>query len=556
MLDGSFTDVPQGSNVNLTAIGTVDWVHWGLFTDSSINRKAGVAPLIEDFTLLRGAGSNAFTLAFQYADNLNGYTWSDGFPVAAETNTPTGVWAYGIPTISTGFEFTVPADTSVRTLNVFVGVFSGRGSFHASLSDDSAAPYSNMSLLNQLGNGPGRVYTITYASATPGQHLTIQWKLQTGTAADANVTLQAATLSTATANNPPAIYLAEPAPDASYTEPAAIDLSAAAFDIDGTVTKVEFFSGTNKIGEDAANPYMFQWPSVPRGHYVLSAVATDDSGGSRQSPPVEVFVHGAEATLTGAGAIPPSAVNLTSEGTRDWAHWGLSDAASFNHKAGVSSAIENFTLLGTNPVRHVTDSSTHWSWSDGTPTASTNDTTTGIYFSGLTNGCELTLPADTESRTVRIYTSMYGCAGNFQAWLSDFSAAPFIDTSFDDVFGSRSTVYSLTYASASNGQALKVRFRNRTLYDFDYGNVALLAATLTGPAGPMPVMLRNPMLSAGQFSFSFDTENNRAYAVQVTTSLGSGSWTTVTNVPGTGAAVTVSDASAASSRGFYRVEAQ
>jgi hypothetical protein len=50
-LAGSFNSVPAGSAVNLTAEGEADWVHWGLFTETSLDRKAGVVPQISDFTL-------------------------------------------------------------------------------------------------------------------------------------------------------------------------------------------------------------------------------------------------------------------------------------------------------------------------------------------------------------------------------------------------------------------------------------------------------------------------------------------------------------------------
>src|SRR5213075_2302395 len=48
-LIGHFDPVPAGTNINLTAEGALDWVHWGLYTESSINRKAGVTPQIPDY---------------------------------------------------------------------------------------------------------------------------------------------------------------------------------------------------------------------------------------------------------------------------------------------------------------------------------------------------------------------------------------------------------------------------------------------------------------------------------------------------------------------------
>src|SRR5256884_222184 len=86
-LIGKFTPIPTGTDVNLTAEGPLDWVHWGLYTDSSLDRKAGVTPQIPDFT---PKGSTPQFGPFQFADNYNGYSWSDGTPTSSATNTPTG----------------------------------------------------------------------------------------------------------------------------------------------------------------------------------------------------------------------------------------------------------------------------------------------------------------------------------------------------------------------------------------------------------------------------------------------------------------------------------
>src|SRR6266699_4244624 len=141
-LSGSFASIPQGANVNLTVEGPIDWVHWGLYTESSLDRKADVTPLINDFNVIYGTNNNDYAFAYQFADNFNSYSWSDGTPTESIPNTPTGVWAYGVPTRNSGFQFTVPADTTLRALKVYVGAFAARGNFEASLSDNSASAYS------------------------------------------------------------------------------------------------------------------------------------------------------------------------------------------------------------------------------------------------------------------------------------------------------------------------------------------------------------------------------------------------------------------------------
>ena len=81
----------------------------------------------------------------------------------------------------------------------------------------------------------------------------------------------------------------------------------------------------------------------------------------------------------------------------------------------------------------------------------------GVFTTGVTTGFELTVPADTTSRTLKLYVGLYGAQGNIQAWLSDFSAAAYTDTTVSNVFDNAYGVYTLTYAAASSGQMLHVR---------------------------------------------------------------------------------------------------
>jgi hypothetical protein len=56
----------------------------------------------------------------------------------------------------------------------------------------------------------------------------------------------------------------------------------------------------------------------------------------------------------------PASVTLSSEGSADWAHWALTNAASFNHKAGIPQQISNYTRIGpVNPGRFVSGNRIH-----------------------------------------------------------------------------------------------------------------------------------------------------------------------------------------------------
>lgn len=116
-------------------------------------------------------------------------------------------------------------------------------------------------------------------------------------------------------NVPPTVSLNGPSAGASYTAPATIELSGSASDSDGTISKVEFFTGSTKLGEDTAAPYTFSWSGVPAGTYTLTAKATDNAGAFSTSAPVSVAVNPASNTVAyGASGVP---TNLRVQGMWD-----------------------------------------------------------------------------------------------------------------------------------------------------------------------------------------------------------------------------------------------
>src|SRR5207237_1072113 len=120
---------------------------------------------------------NAYAFAYQFSDNANSYSWSDGTPDATVTNTTTGVWAYGTPPpqFGTGFEIRAPADATPRTLRVYVGAYGAEGKFETWLSDGSVRGYTNSTEISNRSNGPSGVFTISNYTASAGQQLIIRW---------------------------------------------------------------------------------------------------------------------------------------------------------------------------------------------------------------------------------------------------------------------------------------------------------------------------------------------------------------------------------------------
>jgi hypothetical protein len=90
---------------------------------------------------------------------------------------------------------------------------------------------------------------------------------------------------------PPAVALTAPANGAAFVAPASISLAASASDSDGSVTKVEFFAGSTKIGESATAPYQLAWNNVSVGSYTLTAKATDNASFPTVSASVTIQVN-------------------------------------------------------------------------------------------------------------------------------------------------------------------------------------------------------------------------------------------------------------------------
>jgi hypothetical protein len=88
----------------------------------------------------------------------------------------------------------------------------------------------------------------------------------------------------------PVVSITQPAEGAEFDEGDNITISADACDPCGAVAKVEFYKNDIKLGEDTNSPYSITWLNATEGHYVLSAVATDNNGLRSDSQDVNITV--------------------------------------------------------------------------------------------------------------------------------------------------------------------------------------------------------------------------------------------------------------------------
>ena len=98
-------------------------------------------------------------------------------------------------------------------------------------------------------------------------------------------------------NQAPQVSISSPTKSTAFIAPATITIDANATDSDGTVTRVEFFNGTIKLGERTSAPWSFTWKEVPEGTYHITAAATDNSNARTVSDPVTVEVEKSTAAI-------------------------------------------------------------------------------------------------------------------------------------------------------------------------------------------------------------------------------------------------------------------
>jgi hypothetical protein len=129
--------------------------------------------------------------AARYADNPTAFNWSDGTPTASASDSRTGIF-FDLD-VGEGISLSVPADTTEKTLKVYLGAFSGKARFHAELNDGSGLS-ADVFLDNPNETPIIRVITLNFGAAAAA-NLNIEYTLDTDSGdPDANITLQAATL--------------------------------------------------------------------------------------------------------------------------------------------------------------------------------------------------------------------------------------------------------------------------------------------------------------------------------------------------------------------------
>jgi uncharacterized repeat protein (TIGR02543 family) len=91
-------------------------------------------------------------------------------------------------------------------------------------------------------------------------------------------------------NGLPLVEIISPTTDQSFVTGDNISIVASATDLDGVISKIEFFHGSEKIGEAQAIPFSCSWKPLSEGTYTLTAKAFDNNSAVGVASPVFIKV--------------------------------------------------------------------------------------------------------------------------------------------------------------------------------------------------------------------------------------------------------------------------
>ncbi len=243
------------------------WNHARSATEISndYRRQIVSAPgLVGRWALDDGAGTVATNTGSSGVNGtlVNGPAWVAGYPfevapTVSITNPPGGT------------NFTAPTDVLVE-----VAASDVDGSV------TNVAFLANGAPLGEVTNAP---FALNWSNTPVGRHTLIA-------VATDDIGLSSTSAPVSITVHDPVVRLTTPTNGASFITPVNMSLAAAVTPTNDPVTLVEFFAGTNKLGEMTGAPWSFTWSNAPPGVYALTAVATENGGIMHTSAPVNVFL--------------------------------------------------------------------------------------------------------------------------------------------------------------------------------------------------------------------------------------------------------------------------
>jgi hypothetical protein len=269
----------------------------GVFSSGTWTFGAAIGSNVADFTVWRYSGRTyiayvtgvaanptasvsdddgaTFKQVFTASANLPSYNWLNWLFIPSTKN----ITLKGIVGYNNAFYFGSGMRNNRKAMAYMKGTITGTGtgltvswtdwSTEGTGGHDHEFPWCERARIGDI-NGVPHVLTATQGSGT--------W---------------ARSLNQPPANIPPTVNITSPSNGAAFTQGSSITITASASDNDGTVSKVEFYNGNTKLGEDLTSPYTYNWTNAAVGSHSLTAVATDNAGATTTSQAVNITVNAA-----------------------------------------------------------------------------------------------------------------------------------------------------------------------------------------------------------------------------------------------------------------------
>ncbi len=224
----------------------------------------------------KGILAGTYTITAKAYDNLNAFTVSSEVTITVKDNV--------LPIVS----ITTPVNgtTAIAPANFTIKV-------NASDSDGSITKVEFYEGTKLLGEDRDNPYTFDISSLSPGVYIYTAKAYDdlsaTTTSSEVKVTVNQ--------NSIPVVTIISPIDGSTHIAPALIVLTANASDNDGSISKVEFYEGTNLIGVAMNSPYTYNWNAVSTGSYTVTAKVYDDLNASSVSSQVKLTVKDNKAPI-------------------------------------------------------------------------------------------------------------------------------------------------------------------------------------------------------------------------------------------------------------------
>lgn len=254
---------PASVTLTATATDDVSVAKVDFYNGTTLLNSDTASPYTYAWT---NVAAGSYSLTAKATDDVGGYTTSIAVPIVVNAQ-PT----VSISAPANNASFPAPATVTINAT--------------AADSDGTISKvefYDGATLLNTDAASP---YSYVWSNPAKGAHaLTAKAYDDRGglkTSSTVNITIT---------NTAPTVALTAPIADQRFAAPASITMTATAGDVDGTVTKVEFFNGGSLLNSDTTAPYSFTWTPVAGGTYPLMARATDSDGAVTSTAYIAVTV--------------------------------------------------------------------------------------------------------------------------------------------------------------------------------------------------------------------------------------------------------------------------